>query len=757
MLRPIRTIGAAVAALVLLAVGGRHLAAARAAAAPLTGYLAAPTEQLALPGPRASGEITPEGDIYTGWAEYELSIGPALRPWSQPTRTLPDPAVPEFASQVSDHGITYAERVFTVSVSGQPVVYVTMTARNGGRRAGAASVALGIAYTRGRTVAGTHGDPTSAFRYERPPTASAEGSYFQPGAAFSAGWHYTVTGRDVTRDGQLLLRGPAGARSPTGGTARSPAAVAVRLRYGRRLRPGASTSWTWQIPLQPPAAGAGADAALAKLGPGQAERRLRAFWRAEERGMMRISVPEARVNAVYAANVAAILQSRYRQSGHWVQAVNRLQYQAYWIRDSALETVALDQAGLGRTAGQDLAYLPAWQRPDGLYISRSGQQDGVGQALWEMTEHALLTHSAAYARAQLAGATGAVNWIEHASATDSLGLLPPSTVGDDEFLTHSHITGDNLWAAAGLRSAVILARLAGRPDLAGAWQAIDRRFEAALSRALASDVARAGHITPGLDTGGGYDWGNYQAAYPLPIAGPSSRAVTATIRWFDAHSREGLATYAGGSTLHDYLGFPIFETELSGGQIPAALAGFYAELVHTTAPGYGWEDGMGAWGTRASPVNLAPHGTFSGDFISLLRNLLVDDAGSGIDLLRGVSPAWMAPGDHITVTGAPTRYGTVSFTVTVPRSGGGATLRWRRSGAGSGPLAWMLPYWARRAHTTSGRGVRRSIALRSRTGSIALRWSGALPRVSAARTTAALNRAYRARGRRAPIVRAPGW
>ena len=56
-------------------------AAARTAWAgvPLSGYLAKPTEQLALPGSQASGEITPDGDVYTGWAEYELAVGSRLR------------------------------------------------------------------------------------------------------------------------------------------------------------------------------------------------------------------------------------------------------------------------------------------------------------------------------------------------------------------------------------------------------------------------------------------------------------------------------------------------------------------------------------------------------------------------------------------------------------------------------------------------------------------------------------------------------
>jgi hypothetical protein len=746
-------IAAAVASLVALA--GPRVASA---AAPPTGYLAAPTEQLAVPGSRASAEITPEGDIYTGWAEYELSVGSHLRPWTQPTRILPDPSIPLFESQLVREGISYTQQAFSVSVSGRPVVYLSLTARNMGARVRLAVGAMQVEYSRGPTVVGTHHLPTSAYRFERPPTVADEADFFQLGEPFSPTWQYRIQGRDVDRDGLLLLRGPVDAMGLGTPSSASPDAAHARQEYVHELAPGQSVSWVWQIPLQPPAAGRHADADLARVGVAAARTKLVRFWRSQERGLTQISVPEQRVDSVYAANVAEILQSRYLTPGGWEQAVNRLQYQAYWIRDSSAETVALDQVGLHAPATEDLAYLAHWQRTDGEYISRAGQQDGVGEALWELSEHARLTGSPRFAQQQLPNVSRAVDWITRVSAGDGLGLLPPSSVGDDEFLVNSHITGDNVWAAVGLRSAIALARLAGRADLATAWTAEDTRFEGALDRAVANDVAANQHITPGLDASGGYDWGNFWASYPLPILSPRSAAVRDTVRWFEAHSREGLATYADGISLHDYLGFPIFETELEAGQVAAALGGFYAELAHTTAPGYGWEDGMGAFGSRRSPVNLAPHGMFAAQFVSLLRNLLVEDSAGGIDLLRGVSPAWMKPGDRIVVAHAPTLHGTISFTVTVAASGRSAMLRWRRAGGKALSLRWILPYWVKRARTPTGRVVYGALPLRGRSGAIALAWGATTPpHLSAAQATAALDRSYVARRQRPPIVPSAGW
>ncbi|MGO9893183.1 MAG: hypothetical protein ACLPX8_03085, partial [Bryobacteraceae bacterium] len=214
--------------------------------------------------------------------------------------------------------------------------------------------------------------------------------------------------------------------------------------------------------------------------------------------MMQISVPEAKVVATYRAAIAEILSSRYSSPAGWVQATNRLQYQAFWIRDGAMEIRALDLAGLHAQAAQDLAFMDSFQQPDGLFISRPGQYDGFGQALWALYQHAALTRSSAYAAAQLGRMQAAVQWLSSATASDPLGLLPAGNPQDDE-LAVGHITGDDLWAAAGLRSAIADAKLAGREEEASAWQAVDKRFEASLDGAIASALARSGHIPPVLD------------------------------------------------------------------------------------------------------------------------------------------------------------------------------------------------------------------------------------------------------------------
>jgi hypothetical protein len=474
------------------------------------------------------------------------------------------------------------------------------------------------------------------------------------------------------------------------------------------------------------------------------------MWATEEAGMMKISVPEAKVTDTYSAAIAQILSSRYLTPAGWVQGVNKLQYQAFWIRDGALETQALDLAGLHTQAAQNLEFMDTLQRLDGLFIDRAGQYDGLGEALWALSQHSRLTGNPSYAQAQLARMGAVVQWLSLTTATDPLGLLPADNPGDDE-LAFGHITGDDLWAAAGLRSAITSAKLAGRDDLAGEWQAVDTRFEASLDQAIAAAVARAGHIPPVLDASGGQDWGNYYAAYPVQVLAPTSPAVKATVVWAQAHMKEGLATYANGSSLHDYLGFPIFQTELAEGDASDALAGLYAELAHTTSTDGGWEWTVPPFGSRSAPVDMSPHGTFSADYVALLRNMLVAEPPTGgVSLLDGASPAWLAPGQRIAVSDAPTAYGTISF---VERStAAGETLTWHSNLAPSTPLGWTLPPWTRHARGPGASALGRTVPLRSRSGSLTVVFSNHRPPQSYARTAAALNAAYKTHHRASPLA-----
>jgi hypothetical protein len=704
------------------------------------GFLAAPTDQLTVPGQVAGAEITPEGYVYTGAAEYPYRFGPRLAAWDVRTRERVAGRYPVFTSTATAGGVNYVLTTFADEVAGAPVVFVHADAINRSRRPAVARWSTTAQWSGGRRQSSGR----YTFRYQRPSTPSVPGLYVQPGEAFDPGAQHAAGGGAVTRDGRVLYaylgRPTEVAAGPR--RARGPATRFGRTEYRVRLRPGSATSFDLRIPVTPRAMTAGELAALRATPFGEHRLAVIRRWRATLAGQTVLDVPEPAVQDAFRASVVQLLEPRYELDGHWVQPVNKLQYHSFWIRDTAVIAQALSLAGLHEPARQDLEYFAKWQQEDGLFISRPGQLDGLGQALWGLGEHVRLSGDAAFAVAQLPAVERAVHWLRAARAKDPLKLVPPSDPRDNE-LVAGHLAGDDFWAVAGLDAAADLAAAAGRPDLATAWRA-DRDDLQATVIALLRE--RGGAIPPALDAEGGNDWGNLWAAWPYPVLAPHDAQVGATLRRVRGRFAEGIATY--GPSLHGYLGFRVFQTELARGEQRKVVAGLYASLAHLTATDGCFELGTRPYGRRLIADNLAPHGWCSAEIVALLRNMLVRERGAGLQLLGALSPAWLGANRRVALSGAPTQHGVVS--VALRSTATGATLRW--AGPEGVPLWWTVPASAQ-AVTVDGKPVRaRLVRLPAASGTLEIGWRLRRERRSLARTKQQLARAYEKRGQTPPYA-----
>jgi hypothetical protein len=688
-------------------------------------FLATPTDQLGVPGLFAASEVTPEGDLYTGYGELTFELGSPLRLYDQPLRTFEDGRFPIIDSAVDRDGVSYSLTMLATPVGDVAVDLVRVVMRNVSRRPLTAVWAAGMRRSGGRALT-SQGAPY--FRYLAP-SGTENGLYAQPGAALPPGGSWTITGRAIVHGGMayaFLPAATAGRSVREAATCTRRVEVCATASYVRRLRPGAETTLDFAMPAVPVGVDTALDRQIARLDYGRAYAAVLASWKAMLGPAMRVQLPEKAVENAYYASLAQILTSRYKLpadapggvGGLWVQAVNDLQYHAFWLRDGAIMTNALDLAGLPSVAAEDLAYFPVWRAPNGLYESRLGQFDGMGEALWAIGRHAELTGDAAFAREEFPGVAQSVRWIAQQIARDRLGLMPISSPGDNEDIT-GHLAGDDFWAVAGMDAAVRLAALAGSPPEAVGWPALDAKLRASVVRATRAAAARnGGAVPPALDRSGGRDWGNWWVAYPDGPLSLDDPIVTATIARADAGMREGIATYDHGRMLHDYLGFRIFETQLERGDQAATVNGLYSELVHSTGTSGGFETGIAPLGKRSSDANLNPHGTYSAELVTLIRNMLVRDDGTRIYLLSAVPGEWLRPGAVTSIRGAPTTLGRVSFRLGA--AAGGATLRW--SAPMSTDPVWPVPYGVRDFHASAGRLSGRTLILPASSGTLRVTW-----------------------------------
>ncbi len=675
------------------------MSAASAAARPFS-FLVHPTDQLGVPGYVSGTTVTPEGSLYTGWAELVFRYGRGLRPTTAPVRTLLDGHYPVVRYSMRAGSVRYSVSALSSEVGRRPVNFVRVTLHNLSRHPARARWAVAMRHSGGALKA----DGQRAFRFPRPAAPAREGLYTQPGVALDPASVWAFAGNSVTRDGDTLLLFPPAPPGLTRQLALRPGGAARKVKedtlfgqvtYQGRLPGHARRRLDFAMPVVPVPAGSDDLAPISATGYDAQLSAIVEFWRTVYDRAIQIKLPERKAEDTFYASLANMDMPRYpAAAGGWIQAVNKLQYNAFWLRDAAVIANAFDIAGLHDLAAQDLEYFPAWQRGDGLFISRADQYDGFGEALWAIGQHTLRARDRDFAAQLLPNVRRAMDWFEQERASEPLGLMPSATPGDNELAT-GHITGDDFWAAAGVQSATELARLAGREDLAQQWAADRDSFVADLRLRLAhAESLTGGWIPPTLEANGGEDWGNLWAVYPEQLVLPAGDpAVTATLRHARSHFREGIATYFHGRLLHDYLGFRVFETELLRGEQANVVDGLYSELAHTTATGGGFETGVRRRGRREIDENLAPHGWFAAEYVVLLRNMLVRERGNDLVLMSALSPTWLLPGRHLAVRGADTTRGRIDFTLRAIR--GGALLHWNAKLFAGTRLRWPVPATAR--------------------------------------------------------------
>jgi hypothetical protein len=297
--------------------------------------------------------------------------------------------------------------------------------------------------------------------------------------------------------------------------------------------------------------------------------------------------------------------------------------------------------------------------------------------------------------------------------------MPFARTYDNEQVS-GRLAGDDFWAVAGAEGAVDIARAAGDARRAAAWTAEAAAFRRTV-RAAARAAARrhGGAIPPALDVAGGHDWGNGWAAWPGDTFAPRDPIVTATLRRFRRHFREGIATY--GRALHGYLGFRVLETELRRGEADRVVRGLHAALAHTTATHGGFEIGPERYGGGEVGNNLTPHGWWAAEYVALVRNMLVREEGERrLVVLSALPGGWLAPDRRVAISGAPTHFGRLTLDLRTRR--GGATLRWHAAVPAGTRLEWPVPSAARGVRARGLDRRRRVIALPGRRGTLSIAW-----------------------------------
>ncbi len=648
-------------------------------------YFSKSTDEIGMMDAQTATEITPEGYLRTGFGELMFFTGPELEPADVRVRTLEQGSLPILHYEFAKVGVTYRFIMFAATLDGKPegplVNFIRVEMKNDGQQADRAVFATGMRYDAPGNTGGAHGDN----RFDRPVEGKFPGDYRQLGEKFNTDWTYTFSADGFMRDGRLLYTFPAGyiARGYTmHGRYNYPQDVSKPRKlnvdptvpvgivtYSKLLKPGETATLDFKMPVVP-TADVNAIAALNQATFEPAKAQVIDFWEEVLAGGMKIALPEPKVIDTFNASLIYNLIARDHIGEDYIQTVNKLHYHSFYLRDGADIAHSYDVTGYPQISKQVLDFFAKSQKPDGNFLSQEQQYDGWGEAVWGYAQHYRITHDKAFAEWALPQIAKAVDWLKQARAADPLHIMPASNVRDNEFVP-GHLTGYNFLALSGLRLAIDMASQTNHSDLAKAWQPEYESYRTAFFKVLdAQAAAHNGYIPPALDgQKGGFDWGNMLAVVPEPTLDPHDARVTATLKATQAKYAEGIMTYADGEFLHHYLTIKNTMTEAIRGDQEQAVHEFYALLAHTSSTHAGFEFAILPWGNRNFEDNLAPHGWFAAEYRTLLRTMLVREEGDRLHLLSVISPEWIGQGKSISVSQAPTYFGTVAFTLSQPQAG----------------------------------------------------------------------------------------
>jgi len=647
-------------------------------------YFSRPTDQLGVMDGENGFQVTAEGYLYTRRAEIVFMAGPELKPVRQRIRTWKDGSLPVLEYAIQRKGVRYAWTLFAATLDGNPMsplyAFVRIRAENRGERPAVARLGVAVRH-RGPERGPARVRPDRDYPFRRRSL-------------------YAVDSGVVLRDGRALLFLPSQPVPALGATLEQPYEGPFR---GADLdvietTPVCPATWRWKlnrgesrtvdlaVPLIPILA---RDAAVVRPQVQKAFDRFLAStverWKKLFDAAVDLVIPEKKAHDTFWTSLAGVAIARDQTAEDtWIQRVNELQYHTgFWPRDASYFMMAWWYAGLAEEGRRVVEHYFRIQKPDGSFENDPENISPFAIARWYR-----LTGDREYARKAFPYLWRNFQWLKHARAADSLGLMPRRGRYDNEGID-GHYTGHNFYNICALREAAAMARDLDKQKEAEEIEAEYAAFRRNFLERLEPLVEKYGQIPPGLDTGiEGANWGNLIGSYPTEVLKPDHPWIARTSdKLRKTLYEEGLLIYNafGWWSLHHYATIKNTYADLLRGRDDLVVKDLYALLVHTSASNAGFEFCLVGWSNRDFGGNFSPHGWFAAKYIGLVRLMLVREEGDELHLLSALPPAWVAPDKRITAGGLPTRFGPVSLTVEGTKSGCLVKLDLPRTKEAAGP------------------------------------------------------------------------
>ncbi len=419
---------------------------------------------------------------------------------------------------------------------------------------------------------------------------------------------------------------------------------------------------------------------IAEVSPADFQQRLdevTAEWTKLLNTGMTIDVPEARVNDAYRAWLAYnFLDVDKTPDGRYEPHDGAGFYEAVFGYSAVLYCHALDLWGRHEDARRYLESLLTMVKADGLFYVNYGLPDHGG-LLIALAEHYRLTGDAEWLRKTapiIVKMSDRLLAMRGEAVADSAqrtpltrGLIKAAPYADYQTPTFSYY--GNVYGCAALAQVADVLGQIGRADDARRYTEAAAAFHRDILASM--DAAAFEHdgqkllpmepdtrrhlINNKYRTGGYYGLVASMMLEPELLPADDPRALL-VVRGLERRGGLilGMCEFDDGVD-HAYT-YGYWLNCLYRNDIRRVLLGFYGTLAY----GMGRDTYCGVEVTQLTtgePTPTTPHLYSGTQQLRLLRMMLLDEEGDELVIGRAVPRAWLAPGQHVTVQNAPTRFG----------------------------------------------------------------------------------------------------
>lgn len=344
-------------------------------------------------------------------------------------------------------------------------------------------------------------------------------------------------------------------------------------------------------------------------------------------------------------------------------------YKRYWYRDAAFIGHGLLCAGLVERAKHLVSRFPERQSKAGYFHSQDGEWDANGEVLWLADRLCQITGQIPDAALWSSLKSGA-DWIDRKRLPDHSGQpheeLLPAGFSAEHLGPNDHYYWDNYWSLARLNSAARMALQQNNESLSAHYLQRAELLQAAIERSLQRlpDIPGMPAIpaapTRRLDAGA---IGSLVVSYPLQLCEANDPHLQGTLEFLLKYSfhKNGFFQDMIHSGINVYLTLHVAQALLRAGDSRfadlireagrlASPTGHWPEAVHPHTGGGCMGDGHHAWAAA--------------EWIAMMRSCFVREEQDTLVLASGILPEWLTAGHGISFGPTPTRFGTITVSVT---------------------------------------------------------------------------------------------